>query len=340
MTRTRPRPRMPERRSGPDLPTTILVTGGAGFIGSHVCDALLAQGHAVRCMDNLATGNLGNIAHLQGMEGFTFLPGDIRDAATVHGAMEGATAVVHLAALGSVPRSITFPLDSEGVNLAGFLHILEAARELGVKRITYASSSSVYGDSTLLPKREGSEGSPLSPYAVSKAMDEAYAALYHRLYGLETIGLRFFNIFGERQDPEGAYAAAIPRFMRALLRHESPVINGDGAQTRDFTYVGNAVQAVQRGLEAPAQLAGQVFNIACGERCNLLDLLGRIRSRLATIDPAIAHLQPQHGPERAGDVRDSLADISKAREQLGYRPRFSLDEGLDRAVPWYAENWR
>lgn len=331
---------MPERKSGPGLPSTILVTGGAGFIGSHVCDALLAQGHAVRCMDNLATGNLGNIAHLQGMEGFTFLKGDIRDAAAVHGAMEGATAVVHLAALGSVPRSIAFPLDSESVNLAGFLHVLEAARALGVKRIIYASSSSVYGNSTVMPKKEGTEGEALSPYAVTKAMNEAYAALYHRLFGLETIGLRFFNIFGERQDPEGPYAAAIPRFMRALLRHESPVINGDGAQTRDFTYVGNAVQAVQRGLQAPAQLAGQVFNIACGERCNLLDLLGCIRSRLATIDPAFAQVQPQHGPERAGDVRDSLADITKAREQLGYRPRFSLDEGLDRAVPWYAENWR
>lgn len=322
------------------LGSTILVTGGAGFIGSHVCDELIGRGHAVRCLDNLATGKRGNVAHLVKEEGFSYLEGDICDQPILGKAMERASAVVHLAALGSVPRSIAKPLDSERANLTGFLCVLEAAREAGVKRVVYASSSSVYGDSTTLPKKEGSEGHALSPYAVTKAMNEVYAGLYHRLYGLETIGLRFFNIFGERQDPEGAYAAAIPKFIRALLKHEPPVIHGDGLQTRDFTYVKNAVQAVQEALGAPVTAAGEVYNIAYGERCNLMELLQKMQDRLTLIDPAIAEVKPAHGPERKGDVRDSLADISKAREQLGYKPRFSLDEGLDRAVPWYAENWR
>lgn len=321
------------------VPTT-LVTGGAGFIGSHVCDALLAQGNAVRCLDNLATGNLRNIEHLQGAKNFTFVQGDIREARDVEQALVGVDAVVHLAALGSVPRSIAFPLDSEAANLGGFLNVLEAARHAGLKRIVYASSSSVYGDSPALPKREGQEGNPLSPYAVTKMMDEVYAGLYHRLFGIETIGLRFFNIFGERQDPEGAYAAAIPKFIRALLKHEAPVVHGDGHQTRDFTYVGNAVQAVQLALEAPEACAGEVFNIAYGDSCDLLDLIGKLQSRLARIDPAIAGVGVEHAPPRAGDVRASLADVSKAKEQLGYAPRFSLDEGLERAVPWYAEHWR
>lgn len=318
----------------------LLVTGGAGFIGSHVCDALLAQGHAVRCLDNLATGKLRNIAHLEGDRRFTFLQGDINDAALLRTAVQGTQAVVHLAALGSVPRSIAHPLDSEKANLAGFLHVLEAARHHGPKRVVFASSSSVYGNSATLPKAEGSEGRPLSPYAVTKAMNEVYANLYTRIFGLETIGLRFFNIFGERQDPEGAYAAAIPKFIRALLAHRPPEVNGDGLQTRDFTYVKNAAQAVLKALAAGGAMAGEVFNIAYGERCNLLELLRKMQERLAAVDPAVLAVSPKHGPERPGDVRDSLADISKAREQLGYEPRYSLDDGLDRAVPWYAEHWR
>lgn len=331
---------MPDRKPSSSLPSTILVTGGAGFIGSHVCDRLLEQGHAVRCLDNLATGKRDNLAHLGKEERFTFVEGDICDLSALGKAMMGASAVVHLAALGSVPRSIAKPLDSERANLTGFLSVLETARAAGARRIVYASSSSVYGDSTTLPKKEGGEGHALSPYAVTKAMNEVYAGLYHRLFGLETIGLRFFNIFGERQDPEGAYAAAIPKFIRALLRHESPVIHGDGMQTRDFTYVKNAVQAVDEALAAPPTAAGEVYNIAYGERCNLLELLQKMQERLARIDPAIAGIPPDHGPERKGDVRDSLADISKAREQLGYVPRYSLDQGLDKAVPWYAENWK
>jgi len=318
----------------------VLVTGGAGFIGSHVCGALLETGHAVRCLDNLATGKQANIAHLEGNEGFNFIRGDIAEMPGLMKAMDGTDAVVHLAALGSVPRSIAFPLDSERANLGGFLNVLEAARKTGVKRVVYASSSSVYGDSEVMPKKEGTEGEPLSPYAVTKAMDEMYASLYARQFGMEAIGLRFFNIFGERQDPEGAYAAAIPKFIKVLLRHEPPVLNGDGRQTRDFTYVANAVDAVLLALEAPANRKGEVYNIAYGESCDLIGLLEKIRVRLARIDPAINGVHHLHGPDRQGDVRASLADTAKAREQLGYTPRFSLDQGLDRAVPWYAEHWK
>ncbi|MBS1568975.1 MAG: GDP-mannose 4,6-dehydratase [Bacteroidetes bacterium] len=318
----------------------ILVTGGAGFIGSHTCDALLAQGMRVRCLDNLATGKRANISHLEGKPGFAFQQGDICDLPDLQTAMRDVASVVHLAALGSVPRSIEHPLESEQANLAGFLNVLESMRHAGIKRLVYASSSSVYGDSAVLPKREGTEGAPLSPYAVTKDMDEAYAGLYVRLFGIEAIGLRFFNIFGERQDPEGAYAAAIPKFIRALLRGKAPVLNGDGRQTRDFTYVANAVFAVQRALEAPAGRAGEVYNIACGDTCDLVTLLGKLQERLVRFVPRAKDIRPQHGPDRPGDVRASLADITKAREQLGYEPRCTLDEGLDRAVPWYAANWR
>jgi UDP-N-acetylglucosamine/UDP-N-acetylgalactosamine 4-epimerase len=251
------------------------------------------------------------------------------------------SAIVHLAALGSVPRSIADPLASEAVNLAGFLRVLEGMRHAGVTRLVYASSSSVYGDSPDLPKREGQEGRPLSPYAVTKVMDEVYAGLYHRLYGIEAIGLRFFNVFGERQDPEGPYAAAIPRFIHALLGHRSPVLHGDGRQTRDFTYVGNAVDAVMCALRSthPAA-AGGVFNIAYGASCDLLTLVDLLRVRLARIDPVVAAVGVEHGSERPGDVRASLADISKARDVLGYRPSTGLEEGLDRAVTWYAAHGR
>ncbi|MBS1582558.1 MAG: GDP-mannose 4,6-dehydratase [Bacteroidetes bacterium] len=318
----------------------ILVTGGAGFIGSHLCDALVAAGRPVRCFDNLVTGKRANIAHLEGRPGFTFIQGDIRAMADLRAALDGVRDVAHLAALGSVPRSIATPLESEATNLAGFLGLLEAARAAGVRRIVYASSSSVYGDSPVLPKKEGTEGRPLSPYAVTKSMDEAYANLYHRMHGTEVVGLRFFNVFGERQDPEGPYAAAIPKFIRAFLRHEPPRIHGDGRQTRDFTYVGNAVDAVRCALDAPLAAAGEVFNIACGTSCDLLTLVDRLRERLAVGDPAVAAVGVEHAPERPGDVRASLADITKARDLLGYVPRYSLADGLDRAVPWYVEHLR
>ncbi|MBL7962477.1 MAG: SDR family oxidoreductase [Flavobacteriales bacterium] len=318
----------------------ILVTGGAGFIGSHVCEALTDAGHTVHCLDNFATGKRENIAHLDGRKNFRLVPADIRVFTEVRKAVEGMDAVVHLAALGSVPRSIAEPMASEAANLTGFLHLLEACRAAGVHRVVYASSSSVYGDSATLPKREGTEGRPLSPYAVTKAMDESYAGMYHRLFGLDAIGLRFFNVYGERQDPEGPYAAAIPRFLRSMLRGEAPTVFGDGRQTRDFTYVGNAVQAVVAALGTrDARAPGGVFNVAYGRRTDLLELLERLQSAVQEVRPDLEPMRPHHVEERAGDVRDSLADIGAAREVLGFEPEFSLDDGLARAVPWYVRHW-
>jgi UDP-N-acetylglucosamine/UDP-N-acetylgalactosamine 4-epimerase len=328
---------MPPRRPAP---RTILVTGGAGFIGSHVCTALLDQGHAVRCFDNFATGKRENIAHLDGNKSFTVVTGDIMHGVDVAKAVQGVDTIVHLAALGSVPRSIADPLASEAANLTGFLNVLEACRTQGVERLVYASSSSVYGDSTASPKREGLEGTPLSPYAVTKVMDEAYAGLYQRLFGVRTIGLRFFNVFGERQDPEGPYAAAIPRFIKSLLQHQRPTVFGDGEQTRDFTYVGNAVHAVEVALACSDPRAiGEVFNIAVGASTSLNDLLSMICQRLAVMDPQAAGQEAEHHGERPGDVRNSLADITKARELLGFEPAIDVAAGLDRAVPWYAAHW-
>jgi len=318
----------------------VLVTGGSGFIGSHVCDALLAKGIAVRCMDNLATSKRDNIAHLEGLPDFSFVEGDIRSADDCSKAVAGVEAIVHLAALGSVPRSIKDPLATHATNLTGFLNMLEAARHEGVERMIYASSSSVYGDSKELPKREENIGYPLSPYAVTKAGNETYARLYGRLHGLGTIGLRFFNVFGERQDPEGPYAAAIPKFIKRLLQHHPPQVFGDGLQSRDFTYVGNAVQAVLRALRTDEPKAmGEVYNIAFGACTNVLELVNVLRSELALVDPAIASIGVEHLPERAGDIRDSLADVSKARILMGYAPSTDLRAGLAKAVPWYIKHW-
>lgn len=319
---------------------TILVTGGSGFIGSHVCDALVARGATVRCMDNLATSKRSNIQHLEHLPNFKFVPGDIRSEADCKVAVEGANVVVHLAALGSVPRSIADPLASHATNLTGFLNMLESARQAGVHQFVYASSSSVYGDSKALPKREQNTGLPLSPYAVTKAGDETYATLYSRLHGLSTIGLRFFNVFGERQDPEGPYAAAIPKFISSFLGHKSPQIHGDGLQSRDFTYVANAVQAVVLAAYSnDPKCLGEVFNVAFGARTSLLELVGALRNELAVIDPAIGEVGVEHVAERSGDIRDSLADISKATALLGYAPEVDLQAGLAKAVPWYVKNW-
>ena len=319
---------------------TILVTGGAGFIGSHICDALLGEGLAVRCFDNLATGKRANIAHLEGNAAFAFIQGDIRDGGSVAQAVKGVDAVLHLAALGSVPRSIDDPLASEAANLHGFLNVLEACRHNGNVRLVYASSSSVYGDSKALPKREGEEGRPLSPYAVTKLMDEQYAWMYHHMFKLPVIGLRFFNVFGERQDPNGAYAAAIPKFILRLLRHEPPQVHGDGQQSRDFTYVGNAVQAMLAGMRCESPEAfGKVFNIAFGERFVLLDIVHTLRDGLAIADPAIAEVPIEHIAERPGDVRDSLADTGLAERVLGFKATYDLRAGMERAVPWYQSNW-
>ena len=318
----------------------VLVTGGAGFIGSHVCEALLERGYAVRCLDSFVTGKPSNIAHLDGRGKFTVLEGDIRDLEVCKKATDGMDAVLHLAALGSVPRSIDDPLASEAANLGGFLNLLEACRYARIRRFVYASSSSVYGDSPASPKREGQEGKPLSPYAVTKAMNEVYADLYHRLFVIESIGLRFFNVFGERQDPHGPYAAAIPRFVTSLLRHEAPTVHGDGHQTRDFTYVGNAVDAMLAGLRCSDERAfGHVFNIAYGQSTDLLQLIDRIKEELAKHDPQVASVPVDHVADRPGDVRASLADIGRAHEILGYRPAFDLEAGLRRAIPWYVANW-
>lgn len=319
---------------------SILVTGGSGFIGSHVCDALIAAGHRVRCLDNFATSKRANIAHLEADHRFELFEGDIREQTDCERAVDGMQVVVHLAALGSVPRSITDPITSHAVNLAGFLNMLQAAHLAGVPRFVFASSSSVYGDSKELPKREENIGRPLSPYAVTKYGNELYARLFHQLHGMGTIGLRFFNVFGERQDPEGPYAAAIPKFIRAFLAHRPPQVYGDGSQSRDFTYVANAVQSVLAAVRSDDPRAfGEVFNVAFGDRTTLLQLVDALRDTLARVDPAIARIAVEHAAERKGDIRDSLADISKAREVLGFSPDVDLHAGLERAVPWYVANW-
>jgi nucleoside-diphosphate-sugar epimerase len=307
-----------------------LVTGGAGFIGSHIVDTLLERGERVRVLDNLATGKRENIGHCLGR--IEFLEGDIRDLETCRIACAGVDFVLHQAALGSVPRSVADPLTSHEVNVTGTLKMLLAARDAGVKRFIYAASSSTYGDHPGLPKVEDRIGRPLSPYAVTKFADELYAQVFGRCYGLETIGLRYFNVFGPRQDPYSQYAAVIPLFVSALLRGAAPTIHGDGEQTRDFTFVANAVAANLLACTAPAAAVGEVFNIACGERTSLNHLYGRLQALLGTAVPAV------HGPPRAGDVRDSLADIGKAGNLLGYRGEVKLEDGLRRSLAWYREN--
>lgn len=318
----------------------ILVTGGAGFIGSHLCEALLAAGWRVRCFDNLSTSRRENVEHLLGHSGFELVIGDILSSDDVRKAMAGIDHVAHLAALGSVPRSIIAPLLSNAINASGFLQVIEQARLAGVKRFVYASSSSVYGDSVELPKREDRIGRPLSPYAVGKRTNELYGEVYHGLHGMETIGLRFFNVFGERQDPDGPYAAVIPRFIKALMAHRSPVIFGDGLQSRDFTYVGNTVQAIMGALSTTEPAAfGAVMNVACGEHTSLNALCSTLKEVMSTADPAIAAIEPEHAPARQGDIRDSLADISRAGRLLGYKPMIGVREGLQRTVSWGLAHW-
>jgi nucleoside-diphosphate-sugar epimerase len=307
-----------------------LVTGGAGFIGSHIVDELLRRGETVRVLDNLATGKRENLEHC--LERIDFIEGDIRDLETCRRACAEVDFVLHQAALGSVPRSIADPLTSHDVNVTGTLKMLVAGRDAGVKRFVYAASSSTYGDHPELPKVEDRIGNPLSPYAVTKYADELYARVFGRCYGLETVGLRYFNVFGPRQDPFSQYAAVIPLFVSALMRGEAPTINGDGEQTRDFTYVGNAVEANLLACAAPAEAVGEVFNIACNERTSLNRLYRRLQELL---DSDIA---PLYGPSRVGDVRDSLADIDKARRLLGYKGEIKFDEGLRRSIEWYRKN--
>lgn len=312
-----------------DKQSIFLVTGGAGFIGSNICEALLDMGYTVRCLDNLSTGKYENIEPFTASDRFTFIKGDIRDLDTCMAAAEGVHYVLHQAAWGSVPRSIEMPLLYEEINIRGTLNMMEAARQNGVGKFVYASSSSVYGDSTELPKREGHEGRVLAPYALTKKVDEEYGRLYRELYGLDTYGLRYFNVFGRRQDPEGMYAAVIPKFLRQLLHGEVPTINGDGRQSRDFTYIDNVIEANLRACLASSEAAGQAFNIGAGGRLFLIDIYEHLCRALGM------DVKPNYGPPRKGDVRDSNADISKARELLGYDPEYDFEKGIALAIDWY-----
>jgi UDP-N-acetylglucosamine 4-epimerase len=312
--------------------SVFLVTGGAGFIGSNLCDALTGMGYAVRCLDDLSTGKQENIDFLSDRKNYTFIKGDIRDLDTCMKACEGVDFVLHQAAWGSVPRSIEMPLLYEEINIRGTLNMMEAARQCGVKKFVYASSSSVYGDHPVLPKVEGEEGNLLSPYALTKRADEEYGKLYHKLYGLDTYGMRYFNVFGRRQDPDGAYAAVIPKFIRQLLHDEAPTINGDGKQSRDFTYIDNVIEANLKACLAPGEAAGNAFNIAYGGREYLIDIYYDLCKALGKT------IEPKFGPDRAGDIKHSNADISKARKLLGYEPEYDFAKGIALAIDWYREN--
>ena len=317
----------------------MLVTGGAGFIGSSICHDLLERGNEVVCLDNFATGKRENISDLRGNPKFKLIDGDIRDIDTCHKAVKGIDVVLHQAALGSVPRSIADPATTNAVNINGFLNMLIATRDAGIQRFVYASSSSVYGDSPELPKVEERTGKVLSPYAITKLVNEEYARVFGSLYGMETIGLRYFNVFGRRQDPNGPYAAVIPKFTMAFMKYESPVINGDGSNSRDFTYIDNVVLAnnLAATAENPAAI-NQAYNVACGDSVNLNEMTSMLRGYLAEKDPKIADVNPLHGPNRAGDIPHSMASIGKAVRLLGYKPMVRFREGLKRAVEWYVDN--
>lgn len=317
----------------------ILITGGAGFIGSNLCEYFLNKKYQVVCLDNLATGYRKNIEHLLDDPNFTFIEGDIRNFTDCQKAVEGVHYVLHQAALGSVPRSIQDPLTSNEVNVTGFLNMLQASKEAGIKRFVYAASSSTYGDSESLPKVEGVIGKPLSPYAITKYVNELYAEIFGKTYGMETIGLRYFNVFGRKQDPNGAYAAVIPKFVLQFMRYESPVINGDGNYSRDFTYINNVIQMNELAMltENPDAI-NTVFNTAFGDRTTLNQLVTVLQEELASFDPKIADVEIKHGPNRIGDIPHSLASIDKAKKILEYNPQYSLQQGIKEAVQWYWNN--
>jgi UDP-N-acetylglucosamine 4-epimerase len=322
-----------------------LVTGAAGFIGSNLIEALLRGGQRVRALDNFATGFAHNIEAVRRAVGpeaarrLEFIEGDIRDREICRTVTEGVAHVLHQAGLGSVPRSLADPLTSHDVNITGFLNMMEAARTAGVHSFVYASSSSTYGDEPNLPKREERIGNPLSPYAVTKLVDEIYAAVYRRCYGFRATGLRYFNVFGPRQDPDGAYAAVIPKWAAAMIRGEDVVINGDGETSRDFCYMANAVQANLRAALAPADAQGEVYNVAVGKRITLNDLFAMVRDELGRLQ-VVYDKAPVHRDFRAGDVRHSQADISKATRLLGYQPSHTIEQGLAVAMPWYIDYFR
>lgn len=317
----------------------ILVTGGAGFIGSNLCEALLEQEAFVTCLDNFATGKRENIVPFLKNDQFTLIEDDIRDGETCQKSCAGQDFVLHQAALGSVPRSINDPVTSNEVNVGGFLKMLVAAKDAGVKRFVYAASSSTYGDSESLPKVEEVIGKPLSPYAITKYVDELYAEVFKRTYDFDTIGLRYFNVFGRRQDPKGAYAAVIPKFVMQLMSHESPIINGGGEYSRDFTYIDNVVLMNLLAISSEnTEAVNQVYNTAFGERTTLNDLVRYLKEYLSEFDPKIAEVEVKYGDYRKGDVPHSLASIDKAKKLLNYNPQFSMKDGLKEAVTWYWNN--
>lgn len=316
----------------------ILVTGGAGFIGSNLCQELIDRGNAVICLDNFATGKKENLVRVLESSKFTLIEGDIRSIDDCMKATKDVDFVLHQAALGSVPRSIKDPITSNNVNVTGFLNMLEAVRKNGVKRFVYAASSSTYGDSESMPKVEAIIGKPLSPYAVTKYVNELYADVFSKTYGIETIGLRYFNVFGRKQDPNGAYAAVIPKFVSQLMNGESPIINGDGNYSRDFTYIDNVIQANLLSLVADSKSVNTVYNVAFGDRNTLNDLMGYLKEYLSKFDAEIANIEVKYGPNRVGDIPHSHASVDKAKKMLKYNPQFSLQQGLKEAVNWYWEN--
>jgi len=317
----------------------VLVTGGAGFIGSNLCQALLDKNNKVTCLDNFETGKKANIADFESHKNFRLIEGDIRNLADCEKAVKGLDYVLHQAALGSVPRSINDPITSNDVNVSGFLNMLVASRDAGIKRFVYAASSSTYGDSESMPKVEDIIGRPLSPYAITKYVNELYADIFSKTYGLETIGLRYFNVFGRKQDPNGAYAAVIPKFVSMLMSGESPVINGDGNYSRDFTYVDNVIQANLLSLVTQKKEAiNTIYNVAFGDRNTLNDLVGYLKEYLSEFDATISNIEIEYGPNRAGDIPHSHASVRKAKKNLNYAPQFSLQQGLKEAVKWYWKN--
>ncbi len=317
----------------------VLVTGAAGFIGSNLCEALLEKACKVVGLDNFSTGSKDNLISLSYQENFHFIEGDIRNLQDCQKAVRGVNIVLHQAALGSVPRSIKDPITTNDVNIGGFLNMLEACKQEGVDRFIYAASSSTYGDSKSLPKIENNIGNPLSPYAITKYVNELYAANYKKVYDLDTIGLRYFNVFGRKQTPNGAYAAVIPKFVMQLMNHESPKINGDGSFSRDFTYIDNVIQMnlLAMTTENPKAL-NQIYNTACGERTSLNDLVSYLKEGLIPFDKTVKDVQIEYGPERKGDVPHSLASIEKAEKYLDYKPQYNIKDGLKEAIKWYWVN--
>jgi len=317
----------------------ILVTGGAGFIGSNTCDALLEENHQVVCLDNFLTGRRENIVKALQNPNFTLIEGDIRSFETCETAVKDCDLVLHLAALGSVPRSINDPITTNDININGFLNIITATRNAGIKRFVFAASSSTYGDSKELPKVEDRIGKPMSPYAITKYVGELYADVFAKVYGMEFIGLRYFNVFGKRQDPEGAYAAVIPKFIQSLLKQEAPVINGDGSFSRDFTYIDNVVKINLQALFTADQTAiNQIYNVACGEATTLNQLYDYLRTALGVDHPAVLEIEPIYQAVRSGDIPHSLASIEKAKQLLSYHPKINIQEGITRTVAWYSKN--